>query len=184
MDEQKLELLLLGPVHISIAGRPVTGLVSLKAKALLAYLAVERCAIARSDLAGLLWSDFPEEAARRNLRVEISKLRQDLDRYLVFTRQEARLKPDAHFQIDVHEFEDNLAALHKNRPLPDLKRLAQAAVVAQRRIHRAAQVGIDADAIEVPLLHFLHVLAEIGGGRRIQAPFDELLFRANSGAHA
>ena len=129
MDEQKLELLLLGPVHISIAGRPVTGLVSLKAKALLAYLAVERCAIARSDLAGLLWSDFPEEAARRNLRVEISKLRQDLDRYLVFTRQEARLKPDAHFQIDVHEFEDNLAALHKNRPLPDLKRLAQAAAL-------------------------------------------------------
>ncbi len=39
MQEPGLELLLLGPLQISIAGKPLSGLVSLKAKALLAYLA-------------------------------------------------------------------------------------------------------------------------------------------------
>ena len=111
MEEPKLELLLLGPLQISIAGKAVPGLISLKAKALLAYLAVERHPIPRSTLAGLLWSDLLEADARRNLRVEISKLRRLLDPYLAFTHQDGSLRPDDLVQVDLYEFEDHLSAV-------------------------------------------------------------------------
>ncbi|MFZ6021490.1 MAG: tetratricopeptide repeat protein [Chloroflexota bacterium] len=116
MEEPPLELLLLGPLQISIAGRPVLGLVSLKAKALLAYLATERRPVPRSTLAGLLWSDLPEEDARRNLRVEISKLRRFLAPYLVLTHHEALFKPDASCLVDLYEFQKHLAAASKHLP--------------------------------------------------------------------
>lgn len=110
MPEPGLELLLLGPLQISSAGKPLSGLVSVKAKALLAYLAVARHPVPRGALAGLLWSDLPEEDARRNLRVEISKLRRFLDPYLVFTHQEALFKPDSSCRVDLYEFQAHLEA--------------------------------------------------------------------------
>ena len=110
MQEPGLELLLLGPLQISTAGKPLSGLVSLKAKALLAYLAAERRPVPRSTLAGLLWSDLPEEDARRNLRVEISKLRRILDPYLVFTHYEALFKSDDSCRVDLYELQAYLEA--------------------------------------------------------------------------
>mgnify|MGYP005842827205 CR=1 FL=1 len=125
MEAPPLELLLLGPLKISIAGRPVLGLASLKAKALLANLAVERRPVPRGTLAGLLWSDLPEEDARRNLRVEISRLRRLLDPYLHFTHQEGMLKPGALSQVDVYKLESLLAAVQGSSVPVPLKELTQ-----------------------------------------------------------
>lgn len=102
---EKLEIFLLGPPQITLAGQPLVSLVSSKAKALLAYLTMERRSCSRSGLAGLLWSDLPEDDARRNLRVEIAKLRQGLGPYLTFTRQDGSINPASSFWADAHEFE-------------------------------------------------------------------------------
>lgn len=58
----KLELALLGPPQIRLAGDPLTGFKTRKAQALLFYLAVTGHAHSRTSLAGLLWGDMPEVA--------------------------------------------------------------------------------------------------------------------------
>ncbi len=118
MEESGLELLLLGPLQVSTDGKPLAGLVSLKAKALLAYLAAERRPVPRGVLASLLWSDLPEEDARRNLRVEVSKLRRHLDPYLAFSHQEAEFRAGAAGRVDLYEFQAALdAAAERQEPL-------------------------------------------------------------------
>jgi len=58
----------LGAFHVTLDGLPVTAFHSDKVRALLAYLAVEssrpHC---RESLAGLLWPDWPDASARKNL---------------------------------------------------------------------------------------------------------------------
>ena len=73
-----MELRLLGGLEIMKDGLPVTGFVSTKAPALVAYLAVTGASQSREHLAGLLWSDAPEMDARASLRVVLSNLRQTL----------------------------------------------------------------------------------------------------------
>jgi DNA-binding SARP family transcriptional activator/predicted ATPase len=106
---ERLELHLLGPMTIGIAGRPVTGIASAKARAMLAYLAIARRPVSRGVLAGLLWSDTSEEDARRNLRVEILKLRQHLSGYLEISHQDVTLNDSC--WADAHDFEAALAAV-------------------------------------------------------------------------
>ena len=77
MGEQ-LRVGVLGGLHLTVGGRPLVGLASAKARALLVYLAVTGTPQSRSALAGLLWSDLPEEAARTNLRLVLTKLRRAL----------------------------------------------------------------------------------------------------------
>lgn len=74
---QTFTIRLLGPLevlqntdHIEISQK--------KARALLAYLARRRQKAARDSLAGLLWSDSPEEQARASLRQSLSALRKAL----------------------------------------------------------------------------------------------------------
>jgi DNA-binding SARP family transcriptional activator len=69
-----LELRLLGVPAAIADGRAVT-LATRKALALLAYLALEGTT-ARGQVAELLWSEMPEDAARNNLRKELFRLRE------------------------------------------------------------------------------------------------------------
>ena len=60
-----LSLSLLGPLRVTLAGEPVSGFESDKARALLAYLAAEADRPhRRSSLVGLFWPDWPDRAAR------------------------------------------------------------------------------------------------------------------------
>ena len=60
-----LSICLLGPLRVTIDEEPATGFESDKVRALLAYLAVEAGYPQRREtLAGLLWPDWPERAAR------------------------------------------------------------------------------------------------------------------------
>jgi DNA-binding SARP family transcriptional activator/class 3 adenylate cyclase/tetratricopeptide (TPR) repeat protein len=77
-----------------------------KPQALLAYLAVEsRSAYRRDRLAGLLWPDIPEASARRNLRVNLHRLRDAIgDRdtstpHLLVTRETLQLGPDVYTDL-------------------------------------------------------------------------------------
>lgn len=74
-----------------------------KAKALVAYVALAPANARRSRLAGLLWSDLPEEAARANLRLVLTQLRKALPGRVAADRHGVALNGDV--WIDADELE-------------------------------------------------------------------------------
>jgi len=75
-----LTLTLLGPFQATVDGRAVTGFPTDKARALLAYLALNADRPhSRATLAALLWPELSAEAAPRNLRKTLHRLRLALD---------------------------------------------------------------------------------------------------------
>lgn len=74
-----LRLYLLGQFYATVDDRPLEGFRSVRARALLAYLTLESTRpLSRTHLARLLWDGQDPEAARSNLRVTLSNLRQIL----------------------------------------------------------------------------------------------------------
>ena len=104
---ETLKIHVLGSPILQFGERPLTAdLISLKGQALLVYLAVTQRPHARTPLAGLLWGDLPEESARANLRLTLSKLRKILpETVLHTTRLDVAL---ADFWLDAAEFERRL----------------------------------------------------------------------------
>jgi predicted ATPase/DNA-binding SARP family transcriptional activator len=118
----RLELALLGGFHAALDGTPISGFDSDKTRALLVYLAVEGAyAPRREALAGLLWPEFAEDAARRNLRYALFKLRQALGEpengpgFLLVTPQTVGLDPTADIRVDVVAFADHLTTCRAHR---------------------------------------------------------------------
>jgi predicted ATPase/DNA-binding SARP family transcriptional activator len=101
-----LEVRVLGGLEIRAAGRALAAeVVAAKGLALLVYLALTGQAWGRSALAGLLWGDLTEEAARGNLRTTLSKLRRALpDGVLLAGRQQVALA-EGRFTVDAARFE-------------------------------------------------------------------------------
>jgi len=78
MDQ--ISIFLMGRFQLTLNGASVTGIESDRGRALLAYLALETDhPHSREALAGLLWPDVPERAARQNLRQALYNLRRALD---------------------------------------------------------------------------------------------------------
>lgn len=72
----RLDMSLFGTFQVFLDREPVTAFESVKVCALLAYLAVESDhARTRESLAGLLWPDYSERRARRNLSQALFNLR-------------------------------------------------------------------------------------------------------------
>lgn len=106
-----LSLSLLGPFQVTLAGESVTDFESDKVRALLAYLAVEADRPHRRDsLAGLLWPDWPDRAARTNLRNALANLRRAIgDRdatppFLLITRETIQFNSASDYWLDVTAF--------------------------------------------------------------------------------
>lgn len=99
-----LRLSVLGTFQCEQAGQLVQ-LVSAKGRALLAYLALQQRAFSRAALASLLWSNLPDADARRNLRVEVMKLRQAVGDYLLVDGQTLALNRALPCWLDVEQFE-------------------------------------------------------------------------------
>lgn len=103
--------------HLNVLGNPQfflnqellsNNLIPLKGQALLVYLAVTGQAHTRSTLAGLLWGSLPEESARANLRLTLSRLWKLLPEDLFdATRQTVALRPGA-FTLDLTAFRTNI----------------------------------------------------------------------------
>ncbi len=112
-----LTLGLLGSLQVTVANAPITNFESDKARALLAYLAVESGQPHRREsLLGLLWPDCPEDIARRNLRQSLYNLRQAIGDhqanppYLLITREEIQFNAASDYALDVASFNAHLAA--------------------------------------------------------------------------
>lgn len=100
-----LKLGLIGRFQASLNGHLLDTLVSGKAQALLAYLAVDGRSHSRQALAGLLWGELPEDDARRNLRGVLMKLREALlEPYLTVTHQTITFNPTNAHWVDVLKF--------------------------------------------------------------------------------
>jgi len=102
-----LELALLGRPQIILQEQPLE-ITSHKAQALLYYLAMSGQAHSRQALAGLLWTDLDEGAARRNLRVELLKVRTALGDFINADRDTIAFDRTADYELDVIRFEANL----------------------------------------------------------------------------
>ncbi|MGC9346535.1 MAG: BTAD domain-containing putative transcriptional regulator, partial [Anaerolineae bacterium] len=106
-----LALSLFGTFSATLDGVPITDFRSNKVRALLAYLAAEKTrSHSRESLAGLLWPESPDKAARASLRKALSNLRGALDDhhadppFLLITRRSLQFNPDSDYSVDVVRF--------------------------------------------------------------------------------
>lgn len=117
-----LEIRLFGGLEIRQEGVRVSGFVSNKAPALLAYLAVTQRPHQRDTLATLLWGEMGDADAKNNLRQALTSLRKVLEPYLEITRDTVAFKADLPCFVDVVAFS---AALRPSRDVgeSDIARL-------------------------------------------------------------
>lgn len=101
---KQLTISLFGSPSVAIDEEPVKGFISNKAVALVYYLAATGRVHGRDVLAALLWGEFPEAKAKKNLRDVLSNLRQVMDEYVRITRQTVELNRDMPIVIDVETF--------------------------------------------------------------------------------
>jgi DNA-binding SARP family transcriptional activator len=117
----RLSVRLLGALQVTLDGTPLTGFESDKERVLLAYLVEEsQLPHRREKLAGLLWPERPESAARSNLRRVLSNLRRLLgDRnplgppFLLVTEHTVRLNPACDVWVDSLSFAGLLRQLRQ-----------------------------------------------------------------------
>ena len=109
----RLAILSLGALHITLDNTPLTAFDSDKARALLAYLAIESHREHRREhLAGLFWPEYPEDRARHTLSQVVSNVRQVIgDRlaeqttpFLDVTRQTLSFNRASDYWLDVDLF--------------------------------------------------------------------------------
>jgi DNA-binding SARP family transcriptional activator len=80
MPEADVTALILGPLELSVAGRPVVRWSSLKARAVFQYLLIHRGRPVRRDvLMDLQWPNHTYTSARNNLNVALYSLRNTLE---------------------------------------------------------------------------------------------------------
>ncbi len=106
-----LSIDLLGPLQVSVAGKPIPALESPKVRALLAYLVMEaNHPQARTFLIGLLWPDYPEESARHSLRQALYNLRSLIGNhdsnppYFLVRRESIQFNQESDYALDVDQF--------------------------------------------------------------------------------
>jgi DNA-binding SARP family transcriptional activator/predicted ATPase len=133
----RLSVCLLGSLYVTLDDESVTGFESDKARALFAYLIVEtERPHRREKLAGLLWPEWSEGAARANLRHTLANLRQIVgDRarvaspngmppFLQVSRQAIQLNTDSDVWVDVTAFTELLRT--KGLPREDIRQVEEA----------------------------------------------------------
>jgi predicted ATPase/DNA-binding SARP family transcriptional activator/Tfp pilus assembly protein PilF len=169
-----LKLNLLGAFQVLADGQPLTGFVSNKVRALLAYLAVEsEQPHSRETLTGLLWPDWPQASAQGNLRYALSNLRKLLRStgidILSVTRQSVKFNCTDQVWVDVAVFQKLLG--NGRMETPDLQSLEEAASLFCGEFLEGLTVS-DSDAFEEwrtvrreqfhrQALELLHVMADV-----------------------
>ena len=106
-----LRLTLLGKPQMSRDGASVTGFIYNKALALLVYLAVTKRPHSRDALAGLLWGEMSDAAAKANLRKILSALREVAGHELIIDRQTVAFDAESPYWLDTEVFESKLQSL-------------------------------------------------------------------------
>ena len=104
----RLELHLLGKLDVMVDGRSHTTSLSVKAQAMLCYLALTGESHSRHALAGLLWGDVPEAKAKNSLRVTLAALRKICPNHLHVTHLAIGIQPDSDLWLDSQAFAADL----------------------------------------------------------------------------
>jgi predicted ATPase/DNA-binding SARP family transcriptional activator len=99
----------LGGLSIEVDGKPVQGMGSNKAVALLVFLLVEGGQHSRDEILTMFWPESTQEHAATSLRVALSTLRKTLGDYLDIRRESVSVNPDATCSLDVFDLEGKLA---------------------------------------------------------------------------
>lgn len=112
----RLSLSFLGTFQVTLEATPITAFVSDKARALLAYLAVDADRPHRREsLASLFWPERPQHAAHNSLRQALFSVRRaigDQDAqppFLLITRHAVQFNPTSDFWLDVAAFIERLS---------------------------------------------------------------------------
>lgn len=108
-----LVLHLLGPPGLSQDNEPLPLPRTQKGLALFFYLARQKDPISRDALSTLLYGDLPQQRARANVRVLLTRLKPISD-YLIVTRQTIAFDRRKSHQIDVDQLLDTLQQLKLN----------------------------------------------------------------------
>ncbi len=99
-----LTMTLLGEATIALNGKPLTGIGSRTAEALLIFLACEARPFARHYLAEFFWEERDPEQSAANLRAALSLLRKQVGDYVYVTRQTIAFNQALPYQVDVAAF--------------------------------------------------------------------------------
>jgi predicted ATPase/DNA-binding SARP family transcriptional activator len=123
----RLSLFLFGGFEARLDETSISGFKTEKARALLAYLAVEQGhPHRRQALAGLFWPGYLERSARANLRHALANLRQVLmddqadPLFLLIDGETIQLNREADVWVDVWEFEQGIASKDQGTDSRDL----------------------------------------------------------------
>ncbi len=107
----RLAINVLGEFQVFVEGTPISAFESDKTRALLVYLAVESGrSHRRGSLAGLLWPDCPEQAARHNLSQALFNLRLAVGDhtarppFFLINRQEIQINRESDYSLDLDQF--------------------------------------------------------------------------------
>ena len=121
-----LYLTMLGPYSTKLDDLSLSGFEGDKVRALLAYLTIEAGhPHRRSALAGLLWPDYPESAARASLRNALSNLRLTIrdqeasPRYLICDQETIQFNLESNHWVDVRVFVEKIGVGNRNKPEND-----------------------------------------------------------------
>ncbi len=129
-----LTLQFLGPFQAQIDQKSINGFESTKVRALLAYLTIEQeQPHSRDFLAGLLWPETTDQAARKNLRQALSNLRKviadrEVDQpYLTISRATVQFNSQSDYKLDVNEFRSLIHSVdnHHHRRLESCRYCAE-----------------------------------------------------------
>ena len=115
----ELKLFLFGPPRLERAGQPVP-LTRRRAKALLAYLALNPQSHSRDSLVALFWPDYDSSRGRADLSRLISGLNRLLGKdWLIAGRDVVGLNPEAPLEVDVSRFRQLLESGGRHTHPPD-----------------------------------------------------------------
>ncbi|CAA9333912.1 MAG: hypothetical protein AVDCRST_MAG93-6329, partial [uncultured Chloroflexia bacterium] len=123
MTTPKLKLEVLGGLRLTLGKKPLS-LASTKGQALLCYLAVSGRPYSREALAGLLWEELSEEAARANLRTMLSRMRHALGSYLTVGHELVAFNRTMPYRLDVELFLNCLTNLESEANIAKLREAA------------------------------------------------------------
>lgn len=98
-----LQIFTFGGVRIFLNGVQLTEFPTRKVEALLIFLACTTQPYSRQQLAELLWDERSENQALTNLRATLSRLKQQLEPFLLVTRHTIALRFDADVWVDAVE---------------------------------------------------------------------------------
>jgi predicted ATPase/DNA-binding SARP family transcriptional activator/DNA-binding NarL/FixJ family response regulator len=110
-----LEVFTLGKLQIRRCGLPLADFPTRKVEALLVYLACTGRSSPRAQLAELLWDDRTQAQSLTNLRSTLSRLNEQVAPFLLITRKDVSIQPQAKVWVDSVELSTTLQST--KRPL-------------------------------------------------------------------